>query len=348
MRHTILLIGLLIPAVAGVTGCAGGSDESEAARRASTDSGIERIVAHVNGVPVPDARLERLVDAELLRRGGGMPDAEELARIRREALQLAINGELMVQAARGAGIAVDDEEIEAQIAVSRSQFADDGAYADYLASAGSNPQALRDEAERRLLMRRYAESVTDGLVVDERRAREIYDAERDRSGGGEQVRAAQIVVPVRPDATPEERAAARRRIDEARDALAAGEAFDAVARRLSQSPLAEQGGDMGWIGRGRLLPDLERVVFATPVGETSDVFETPHGFDIVRVTDRRVAPRPSYEAVKTGLLMVLAREQKDETLRKRIAELRDEATIVIDDPALEPRKGDRTIDDRQR
>lgn len=75
---------------------------------------------------------------------------------------------------------------------------------------------------------------------------------------------------------------ARRAIDGVRERLAAGEAFAAIARELSDDASASSGGDLGVIGRGQMVPAFEDAAFGLGEGATSDVIETPYGFHLLR------------------------------------------------------------------
>ncbi len=96
---------------------------------------------------------------------------------------------------------------------------------------------------------------------------------------------------------------------------------------------------MGFIRRGRMLPEFEDVVFETPPGQLTPIFETPHGFNLVRVVERKEGPAKSAEEVRTGLLLVLAREQKNRTLHDHVDELEARAEIRILDPRLQGNPG---------
>jgi parvulin-like peptidyl-prolyl isomerase len=141
-------------------------------------------------------------------------------------------------------------------------------------------------------------------------------------------------VRLRPDDSEERRRQAREKIDEAWSRARAGEDFAELARLYSESPLAERGGDMGFIPRGRMLPEFEDVVFATGVGEITPVFETAYGFNVVKVLDRKEAGSRSSEEAKTGLMLILAREKKDQVLHEHVEELMRQADIRILDPTL--------------
>lgn len=312
-----------------LTACGG----DDAAPQPAPNNGAvpDRVVAEVNGAPITARQLEQMREASLLTLG-----AVDLP-VEGDALQLLIHGELLIQAARRRGIEIPQQAIDEQLRVCRSQFADDEELEQHLRSAGLDEESLRREAERRLLMKAYASEITGNLVVDESRAREIYEERTDLFPPAEQIRAAWIVVRVLPTEGAEERKSARQKIEEAAARLAAGEEFARVAEEVSESPFASRGGDLGFFPRGRMLPEFDEVVFATEVGDTTPIFETPRGYNIVKVLDRRDGVRQSFEEVKTGLLMVLARDQKNERLKNHLEELRAAATIRILDPGLDTR-----------
>jgi peptidyl-prolyl cis-trans isomerase C len=327
----LVLAGMLL-ACSGDTGTTGVSRDGRAADP-------DRVVAEVNGAPIVESRIEKASEAERVRLAAtGTPlTADEERALRRDALALVIAGELVYQAALADGIDVPEDEIDLQLERVRSQFADEEEFEHHLEATGSSAEVLREEARRRLLMEKYVDAVTRGLDVADDDARKIYEEQEDRFMGEEQLRAAQILVRLRPGDPAERREAARRRIEEAHRRAVAGEEFGALAREYSESPLAERGGDMGFFPRGRTLPEFEQVVFSVPVGQISPVFETPHGFHVVKVLEHRKSGLRPFEEVRTELLMVLAREKRDQALQERVASLREQAEIRILDPELKPR-----------
>ena len=291
------------------------------------DTGDERVVAEVNGVPIPASRLEAVVDAERIRRGAAESSVEQEREIREGALELLIRSELVYQAAVKRRIKVSDAAIDEELRVLRSQFPGDAEYQAYLHESGVTPDDVRSEARRRSMMRSYIDSVVDSVVTEPARARKLYDQSVDRIPAEEQVRVAQILVRLRPDDPEDRRRAARVKIEEAHRRALAGEDFAELARRYSESPLAERGGDMGFIPRGRMLPSFEDVAFATPVGQISPIFETPHGLNVVKVLEHRDSRKPGFEEVQAGLLLVLLRERRDAALREHVDQLERRANI---------------------
>ena len=102
--------------------------------------------------------------------------------------------------------------------------------------------------------------------------------------------------------------AARQKAEDILKKLKAGANFADLAKKQSDDPSKDNGGELGWIGRGR-IPDIEDQIFALNKGQTSEVLHSALGFNIVRVEDKRTAHVQSLDEVKATIEPVIRQEK---------------------------------------
>lgn len=66
----------------------------------------------------------------------------------------------------------------------------------------------------------------------------------------------------------------------------AGEDFAKLAKVKSSCPSKKKGGDLGWFGKGQMVPEFDAVVFSNPVG-TVAVCQTQFGWHVIKITDQK-------------------------------------------------------------
>ena len=68
----------------------------------------------------------------------------------------------------------------------------------------------------------------------------------------------------------------------------AGENFEKLAKEFSSDPGSkEKGGDLGWFGKGQMVPEFDKAVFAMQPGQISDIVETQFGFHIILLEEKK-------------------------------------------------------------
>ena len=75
--------------------------------------------------------------------------------------------------------------------------------------------------------------------------------------------------------------------------LSEGASFEALARQVSASATARQGGDVGWVPASTIPPELESALERLRPGEVSEPLRSPVGFYIFQLRDRRLGVAPS-------------------------------------------------------
>ncbi|MBI4468302.1 MAG: peptidylprolyl isomerase [Acidobacteria bacterium] len=151
----------------------------------------------------------------------------------------------------------------------------------------------------------------------------------------EQVRASHILISTRPQpdvaggATPPppDKEAARKKVEGVLARVRAGEDFAALAKENSDDPGSkERGGDLNFFGRGQMVGEFERVAFNLQPGQVSDVVETPFGFHIIKVDQRRTSP------LEQGIRAEITNVLRQQLVARRIKELEGRYAVTVDLP----------------
>lgn len=189
-------------------------------------------------------------------------------------------------------------------------------------------QIARDRVLSELMLQRIDQANLPSQQDIEAYAQTAYKANPQRFEQPEQIRARHILIKTGP---PEARQNAQAVLDQ----IKAGASFEELAAAKSDDPgSAKQGGDLGFFAKGRMVPSFEEAAFALKKpGELSGLVESPFGFHIIRLEERRPAGPAPYEEVKDSLLReaqgTLATTGR---LRERDRILKD---LKVDDAALE-------------
>lgn len=89
-----------------------------------------------------------------------------------------------------------------------------------------------------------------------------------------------------------------------------GADFEALAKEKSTGPSGPQGGDLGYFGKGQMVPSFEAAAFALDAGGITDQpVQTQFGFHVIKVEDKRERPFPPFEQVEAQIRQVLFREK---------------------------------------
>lgn len=128
---------------------------------------------------------------------------------------------------------------------------------------------------------------------------------------------------------------AKQQIDSIYNRLKAGEDFAVLASTFSNDPgSARDGGSLGWVNPGVMVPEFETKMKSTPVGQMSAPFQSQFGWHILQVTDTRQQDM-TREYQERMARQILGERQFDAELDSWLREIRSNAFVEIKDPSLD-------------
>lgn len=152
--------------------------------------------------------------------------------------------------------------------------------------------------------------------------RQYYEEKKGQFRSGEKIKVAHIVKYV--DWQTDE-SIAYQDIHRAYNELKQGAPFETVVDKYTDC--ADQGGDLGYIERGKMAEEFEDVVFNLGVGQVSDIFRTRFGFHIAKVYERHPATVPGFEEVKDRITEIIYEQMRLNAIHNFIDNLKNKAKI---------------------
>jgi len=149
--------------------------------------------------------------------------------------------------------------------------------------------------------------IAAGIKVTDQDLQAYYDQHREEFRVPEQVKVSHILIKTPLSAAPGKEddkaiADARAKAEGVLKEVKAGGDFAKLAEKNSDDPgSAKNGGELGWIGRGRTVPEFEKAAFSLGKGQTSDLIKSSYGFHIIRVEDKQEAHLKSLAEVKSEI-----------------------------------------------
>lgn len=314
-------------AAVGLAGCGARQDEAKGGGAAAV----------VNGAAIPRAEVDRLTDAFMKQFGSGI-SAEQRASIKgalgKQALENLINQKLLVQEAERAGVAADPKAVEAQTAKVTQMFPDPGKLKEQLAAMGVTEDELKRDIEQNMKIKALLEKqLPGGQEPTKKEIDEFYAANPKNFDVPERVQASHILLKIDPADTPEKKAEKKAALTALREKIVNGADFATCAKENSDCPSKANGGDLGLFEKGKMVPEFEKAAFSLKKGELSQVVETPFGYHLIKVTDRKEEEKSSLKKASGQIGDYLMQQKKGKAAQEYIAKLR--ASAKIDYPSAE-------------
>jgi peptidyl-prolyl cis-trans isomerase C len=200
-----------------------------------------------------------------------------------------------------------------------------------------------DAARESALFDRYVRDVVATSIVGDAEIRKYYDERPADFTTPEQVKVRHIVISWNGRTRDDARKIAEQVLSELMSYRIAGtnteggrqvftSRFAEAARKYSEDGTAQQGGDLGWAGRGQFDPAFEQAAFGMKPGVMSGIIETQFGYHLILVEDKKLAGLEPFESVRNEIREYLLGQKTTEIMMevKRLTnELRQSSKVSI-------------------
>lgn len=210
-------------------------------------------------------------------------------------------------------IEISEEEIEEEMDDLKEYYGGEDQLNNALSSSGMTEDGLKEQIVMNLRIQKLVEPYID--ITDEQ-VEDYFNANIGTFNQAEQVGARHILVESKEEA------------DDIHARLMDGEDFEELAKEHSTDGSAEQGGDLGIFGRGRMVEPFEEAVFSMEVDEISEPVESEFGFHIIKLEEKIEAIEANFDDHKDNIRDQLFQQQVSTAYTTWFAEKSEEYNIV--------------------
>ena len=282
--------------------------------------------AVVNGVEISgDAvqfELDRLVRF-YMSHGMSMDEVKQnLPKLEEKALDQAIGAKLLLDRAQELDIPLMAADIDAEVSKVVTQVGGPENYKQALDAQGITEAQFRKELEKGAKVNKLVEQACSGVAdPTEDEVAKFYEAHKAEFVVPHQVLCQHILVKGSDDAALDKIKAIRERIVEG------GADFAEEAKKNSDCPSGQEGGSLGWFGRGMMVPEFDKVAFEMKKGEVSDIVTTQFGYHIIYKADEKGGGAQTLVDVHDQVKDLLRHEARGRAMDSFVAELRANAKV---------------------
>lgn len=333
MNRMMLRAGLAVLAVLAVA-CGGSKSASDKVPEAEVAATVNGNVIKVEDVTrVAGNFAKRGIEPDPAAKGEGK--AEKLYYT---AVDRLVEQALVLDDATKHGITVSDENLQASISQLKVMSGGDEAFQKILAQNAITMADVERDMRTNLIIKAYMDSLmsqTDSVNEDDLRA--YYDQHQDEFGPHREVHARHILIRMDPNADQMTQATTKAKAEAVlAEAKKKGADFSALAAKNSEDETnAQNGGDLGWFGPGRMVASFDSATFALKPGEVSGLVQTQFGYHIIKLEEDRMSEAQDFDQVKDSIRNMVSQTQSQDVFKKAVADLRAKAQVDIKAPSQE-------------
>ena len=290
----------------------------------------EKIVAVVGNELITLSELEEAL-TPVYKQYKALFKGEELEvkskKAREEIFAQMIKDKVILQEAGKLGVTIREEDVDDKLNEMIAKFPSEEKFFAALKNEGIALESIRDKYRERLIIRKLTNmEVRAKVVLRPQELMDYYNNNKQEFTEVEEVKLKTILIRVEEDGSDE---AARTRMEEIRTMLLEGMDFGRLALVTSEGPEAKIKGDIGFVKRGELLEEVDKVIFKLQPGEISEPIRTEIGYHLFKVEVKKESRVKEFKEVRRYIEDKLFQQKAVTRFNEWISKLEEDVYISV-------------------
>jgi len=291
---------------------------------------INKVVAVVNDEVITQQDLNQLLAvlyAQYVHDYRGDELLKKMEDVKKDILKQVVEDKLVLSRAKELDIKVTEEEIEDRLEYIKKGFDLEEDFYGTLEAQGITVADLKDRYTDQIMMKKVVDlEIKSRVAVLPSEVTAYYEGHRHEFERGEKYKVGHILIKADNMVNFE---LAKIEMYDIFDMLRKGEDFSKLAKEHSQGPNKDEGGDMGYIGPGEMLEELDGALSKLKPGQFSGPIKSKVGYHILKVEDIKDFGSMSLEDAQKDIKKMLFQQKFQDRLDEWLAGLKDKAYISI-------------------
>ena len=239
-------------------------------------------------------------------------------------LRQMIDTKIAISASKKSKIKANKGEVQKRIDQVKTYYPDQDAFLQALNERGTNLTEFTKEISDQMLAQQIVEKeVSSKIMVTPAEINKLYSENKEQFVAPLRVKVSTIMI--RKSENNEEDL---KKIKDIRSQIASGGDFNVVAKESSEGPYGPEGGSIGFVAKGQLLPEMEEVIFSSEKGELTDVVETKIGYHVFLVEEVEESRSLALAEVSDFIRGEIFKKKFEKNLIEWLKEKRENAYIA--------------------
>ena len=291
---------------------------------------FDRVAAKVNNEIITLSSVQERVEVLKAKYQNNKADFDD-KKILIETLEMMVAEKLKIQEGKKMELQVEDSAVEAALEnIEKNNGLEEGQLKVMLESEGRSLEAYKNHIRDQILISKITRfELGRRITVSDRKILKYYQANQKDYWEEAKIKVRHILILLDKEASSDKKNESYKHINGILSEIKNGKDFSDAAVEYSEDVSASSGGDVGYIEKGKMVPEFEKVVYSLKEGEISNVVETEFGFHIIKVDEIRPGRTLPLNEVKDKIKNILSVEKQKSAYAAWVKELRETAFIEI-------------------